>query len=51
MINNEHSTDSTEVTELEDSESMPDENSGISVQGFIKIFDPASGEILIQSRA
>ena len=51
MINNEHSTDSPEVTTLEDSESIPDENSGISVQGFIKIFDPASGEILIQSRA
>ncbi len=51
MINNEHGTDSPEVTELEDSESMPDENSGIAVQGFIKIFDPEDGKILIQTRA
>jgi hypothetical protein len=51
MINNEHDTDSTDSSVLDDSETIPDENSGIVVQSFIKIFDPESGKILIQSRA
>jgi|Laugrespbdmm15sn_2_1035079.scaffolds.fasta_scaffold272741_1 hypothetical protein len=51
MINNEQGAVLPEITEIDDSESLPDENSGIAVQSFIKIFDPESGKILIQSRA
>jgi len=29
----------------------PDENTGIVVQGFFKISDPESGEIILQGRA
>lgn len=29
----------------------PDENSGIVFQGFLKIFDPETGEIYTQGRA
>ena len=49
MINNdnqpemEHNSDPDLV--------KPDEQSGVAMQGFIKIFDPESGEIIAQGRA
>jgi hypothetical protein len=33
-----------------DTERKPDEQSGIHVQGHIKIFDPESGEIYVDKR-
>lgn len=37
----------TEPSNVED----PDENSGIVFQGFLKIFDPETGEVYTQGRA
>lgn len=48
MINNDNDQLKTEkVEEI----ASPDEHPGIAVQGFLKIFDPESGEILAQGRA
>ena len=44
MINNDNDQKN------EDSEVVPDEQPGIAVQGFLKIFDPDSGEIILQGR-
>jgi hypothetical protein len=51
MINNDN--DPLDQTKVETTEqvSTPDEHPGIAVQGFLKIFDPESGEILAQGRA
>jgi hypothetical protein len=37
--------------EVEEPDTKPDEDSGIVVQGFLKITDPESGEIILQGRA
>jgi hypothetical protein len=50
MINNDNNQD-PEEKKTEDTATVPDESSGIAVQGFLKIFDPESGEILAQGRA
>ena len=51
MIN----TNNTEKPDIEvqDSENVdkPDENGGVYVQGFFKIHDPESGEIICQGRS
>lgn len=48
MINNDNvSTDE----KTQEATATPDENNGVAVQGFIKIYDPESGEILVQTRA
>jgi hypothetical protein len=51
MIN----TDNTKNIEPEDQEpqedTAPDENGGLYVQGFFKIHDPETGEIITQGRA
>ena len=49
MINNDNNQDLEKKNE--ETTTVPDESSGIAVQGFIKIFDPESGEILAQGRA
>jgi hypothetical protein len=49
MINNDN-TDSNENNIDESKEKNPDEKSGTVIQGFIKIFDPESGEVLVQGR-
>ena len=48
MINNDN-IDSDGVNE-EPKEKQPDEKSGTVLQGFFKIFDPESGEVLVQGR-
>ena len=50
MINNDNelSSEEIQVSEVEDRE--PDEHPGIAVQGFLKIFDPDSGEVFAQGR-
>lgn len=48
MINNDNDQVKTEKVETVDT---PDEHSGIALQGFLKIFDPESGEVLAQGRA
>lgn len=47
MIN----TDNVSTDEKTQEAATPDENNGVVVQGFIKIYDPESGEILVQARA
>jgi hypothetical protein len=44
MINKE---DTEQIEEIK----QPDENSGILVQGFFKITDPDTGEIIVQGRS
>jgi len=48
MINNNNNQDSEKDLEKP---LVPDESSGVAIQGFIKIFDPETGEILAQGRA
>ena len=51
MINNDNiQLDRDSLKEPEKVET-PDEQPGISVQGFLKIFDPESGEVLAHGRA
>lgn len=51
MINTETSNQEP-VQDIEQQESSaPDEHGGIHVQGFLKISDPESGEIILQGRA
>lgn len=49
MINNDNNQkdEDKEVKQVD----MPDEQPGIAVQGFLKIFDPDSGEVILQGRA
>lgn len=49
MINIEKAVDDQEQPQPE--QSKPDDIGGIAVQGFFKIFDPESGEVLTQGRA
>jgi hypothetical protein len=49
MINIEKAVDDQESQDTEQHE--PDDVGGIAVQGFFKIFDPESGEVLTQGRA
>ena len=49
MINNDNDQNLDE--QPEQVVTTPDESSGLVVQGFLKIFDPESGEILAQGRA
>lgn len=37
--------------QVTESKSNPEENSGIFIQGFLKITDPESGDILLETRA
>lgn len=51
MINNDNiGSDGENTAELKDTLPQPDEKSGTVFQGFLKIFDPESGEILVQGR-
>lgn len=51
MINNDNVDLEQEENKKKPAEKpTPDENSGIAIQGFFKIFDPESGEILLQGR-
>ena len=49
MINIEKSQENKQIESTQPTE--PDEQGGIVVQGFFKISDPESGEIIIQGRA
>jgi hypothetical protein len=51
MINNDNDPLDHKKAEAVEQITTPDENPGIAVQGFLKIFDPESGEILAQGRA
>lgn len=51
MINKETEDKNQESEEKPVIPVEPDENSGILFQGFLKIFDPESGEIYTQGRA
>lgn len=48
MINNDNNQKNEEKIEKIDT---PDEQPGIVVQGFLKIFDPDTGEVITQGRA
>lgn len=51
MINNDNTDSNQENAEKsEEKTPQPDEKSGTVVQGFFKIFDPESGEVLVQGR-
>ena len=51
MINNDNiDSDGKNTNNSENKLPKPDEKSGTVVQGFLKIFDPESGEILVQGR-
>lgn len=51
QINNDMEEKMQKISEnTETSNEMPDEQSGIFVQGHIKIFDPESGEIIVDKR-
>lgn len=47
MINN--NMDSTNDEKLEDQPSKPNESTGIYVRGFVKITDPESGEVILET--
>jgi hypothetical protein len=51
MINNDNDPLDQKKEEPAEQVATPDEHPGIAVQGFLKIFDPESGEILAQGRA
>jgi hypothetical protein len=51
MINNDNDPLDQKKAEPGEQATTPDEHPGIAVQGFLKIFDPESGEILAQGRA
>jgi hypothetical protein len=51
MINNDNDPLDQKKAEPAEQAAIPDEHPGIAVQGFLKIFDPESGEILAQGRA
>jgi hypothetical protein len=52
MINTETSNQEPVQENVDDQETAaPDEHGGIHVQGFLKISDPESGEIILQGRA
>jgi hypothetical protein len=51
MINNDNDPLDQKKAEPGEQTTTPDEHPGIAVQGFLKIFDPESGEILAQGRA
>lgn len=47
MINNNMDSDSNEKPE--DQPSKPNESTGIYVRGFVKITDPESGEVILET--
>jgi hypothetical protein len=49
MINTEDTANATKIEEntVENTQSKPDDTSGVQVKGHIKIFDPESGEVFI----
>jgi len=49
MINNDNQPELEHKLDAENTK--PDEHSGVAIQGFLKIFDPESGEIIAQGRA
>ena len=49
MINNDKEL-SNEEPQAETDDQQPDDHPGIAVQGFLKIFDPESGEVFAQGR-
>lgn len=52
MINTENNNQIPMEENTNEQESVaPDEHGGIYVQGFLKIHDPESGEIILQGRA
>lgn len=51
MINNDNvDSDGQNIEDSKDKVPQPDEKSGTVLQGFFKIFDPESGEVLVQGR-
>lgn len=48
MINNESINKEEDLTDDDDD---LDEKSGIILQGFLKIYDPETGEIIVEGRA
>jgi len=51
MINNDNTQSESDNLNKPEKVEKPDEHPGIAVQGFLKIFDPESGEVLAQGRA
>lgn len=50
MINNNTNSNEKNIDESPEEKPQPDEKAGTVVQGFFKIFDPESGEVLVQGR-
>jgi hypothetical protein len=50
MINNDNELLKQNQPEPKEETSQPDEHPGVAIQGFLKIFDPESGEIFAQGR-
>lgn len=52
MINNDNAdSDNKNIDKpTETTPNKPDERAGTVVQGFLKIFDPETGEIIVQGR-
>lgn len=51
MINSEKDLETVEIPAPPAETTEPDERGGIAVQGFFKIIDPESQEVIIQGRA
>ena len=49
MINNIMNNETTQTTSNQSTK--PNENSGVHVQGHIKIFDPQTNEVFVKGRA
>jgi hypothetical protein len=51
MINNDKELSKEDQPDnQDDNQALPDEHPGVAVQGFLKIFDPESGEVFAQGR-
>lgn len=50
MINNDKELSEDNQTEEPVKNTEPDEHPGVAIQGFLKIFDPESGEVFAQGR-
>lgn len=49
MINNHMDSNKTEETHEKEAVSKPNESTGIYVRGFVKITDPESGQVIVET--
>lgn len=49
MINNHMDSNKTEEAQENEAVSKPNESTGIYVRGFVKITDPESGQVIVET--